>query len=67
MQEYHGQQQQQEIGRFQVPKLSGVLPEEVIQNEGVDVIDEQEDEGRYAERSQGITALTKKDNTCEQE
>jgi hypothetical protein len=67
MQEYHGQQQQQGIRDLDVPELFWVFPEHVIENEGVDIINEQEDEGCYAECTQGVTALTKKDNTREQE
>ena len=67
MQEYHGQQQQQGIRGLDVPQLFGIFPEHIIEYEGVDIINEQEDNGRYAKCTQGVTALTKKDNTCEQE
>ncbi len=67
MQEYHGQQQQQGIRDLDVPELFWVFPEHVIEYEGVDIINEQEDEGCYAECTQGVTALTKKDDACEQE
>ena len=67
MQEYHGQQQQQEIGRLEVPKFFGVLPEDVIKYERVDIIDKQENERRYPERSQGVATLINQNNTGEQE